>query len=45
LDTAASVLAQQQREQRRRMRVMFTLYWVVLVAGIVLYAIVGATQN
>jgi len=27
------------------MRVMFTLYWLVIVAGLVAYAIVGATHN
>jgi hypothetical protein len=28
-----------------RMRAMFTLYFVLIVAGIVFYAAVGATHN
>jgi len=27
------------------MRIMFTLYWLVIVTGLVAYAIVGATHN
>jgi hypothetical protein len=29
---------------RRGMRTMFALYWLVIVTGLVVYTIVGATQ-